>query len=563
MLLRAAIIITLVLIILGVPFALRPKQFEFDTEPLTLTALSPHNEAIRYEYQVAFSKWHEKHYGKPVLIDWRSIGGTSMIAQYLASEYVAAFRAHWTGRLGKRWSPAVEEGFANRRIDPDKPAPDVPPDAVQARRVFLESEVGIGVDLFFGGGWYDHDKQAQIGNTVACGIATEHPELLRNEIMPRVDSGEIYYDKLDRYYGCCLTCFGICYNHDVLKRLGIPRPPSQWTDLADPRFFGEIGLADPSKSGSANKAFEMLIQQQIIRRIHERQAGKSTSRHGDTKNPSTGPAGAAKLTETEEKVAVAEGFWAGMRLIQLIAANARYFTNTASKVPIDVVQGNSGAGMCIDFYGRFEAGMAEQREGSDRMGYVTPIGGSSVSADPVSMLRGAPHRELAKRFITFCLSIEGQQIWDYRVGTPGGPVKYALRRPPIRRDMYTPEHRRYFADPDVDPYKLADAFTYNYRWTASLFDFIRLFVRTMCIDTHNELTAAWSAVIAAGGPDACPAILVRMQAMPLTYEQATKLNLRDKLEAVELARQWDAFFRGNYEAARELAEEVRGGRATR
>jgi len=539
MLLRGSIIVALVVIILGVPYVLRPPQAELAADALTLTTLSPHNEAIRVEFERAFSQWHRERYGQPVRIDWRSIGGTSQIARYLASEYVAAFRAHWTGRLGRPWTPAVEAGFANRRLDPAHPKPDTPPEAVEARKAFLESNVGIGVDLFFGGGWYDHDKQAQIGNTVPCGIATDHPELLRPEIMPQAASGETYYDKRDRYYGCCLTCFGICYNRDVLGRLGIDSPPDQWRDLADPRFFAEIGLADPTKSGSANKAFEMLIQQQIAAEIR----GRCRRRNVDT------------LAPADQATAVADGFWRGMRLVQRIAANARYFTNTSSKVPIDVVQGNAAAGMCIDFYGRFEAGMAAEREGTDRMSYVTPVGGSSVSADPISMLRGAPQPELARRFIYFCLTPDGQKLWHYRVGAPGGPSTYALRRPAIRRDMYTPEHRRWASDPDVDPYALAEAFTYNYRWTAALFDFIRLFIRAMCIDTHDELTAAWSAIIAAGGPDACPDGVERMQQMPLSYDQAGKLDLRNKLEAVSLTRQWDAHFRANYLTARRLAEQ--------
>jgi iron(III) transport system substrate-binding protein len=534
---RGLIIIVLVLIILGVPYALRPPQPELGADALTLTALSPHNEAIRFEFQHSFSKWHQERYGRPVRIDWRTIGGTSAISRYISSEYVSAFRAHWTGELGKPWTREIEAGFANQRLDPNRPKKDTPPEVVEARRAFLESNVGIGVDVFFGGGTYDHGKQAQIGNTISAGIANDHPEVLRPEIIPKGASGEIFYDRQGRFYGCCLTCFGICYNRDVLRRLKMDRAPSQWRDLANPGFLAEIGLADPTKSGSATKAFEMLIQQQIAQEIARQCKQRKVE----------------KLANSDESTAVADGFWQGMRLIQCIAANSRYFTNTSSKVPIDVVQGNAAAGMCIDFYGRFEAGMAAAREGTDRMDYVTPLGGSGVSADPISMLRGAPHPELAKRFVHFCLTQNGQRLWYYRVGTPGGPVKYALRRLPIRRDMYTPAHREYASDPDVDPYKLAGAFTYNGRWTAPLFDFIRQFIRAMCIDTHHELTAAWSAIIAAGGPSACPEAFDKMQDMPLTYDQAGKLNLRNKLESVRLLREWDAHFRRNYTAARQLA----------
>ncbi|MDD5632776.1 MAG: hypothetical protein PHI13_12225, partial [Methylococcales bacterium] len=39
-----------------------------------LVVITPHNEAIRFEFGLGFSQWHQQHYGKPVKIDWRSLG---------------------------------------------------------------------------------------------------------------------------------------------------------------------------------------------------------------------------------------------------------------------------------------------------------------------------------------------------------------------------------------------------------------------------------------------------------------------------------------------------------
>ena len=39
----------------------------------------------------------------------------------------------------------------------------------------------------------------------------------------------------------------------------------------------------------------------------------------------------------------------------MLAANARYFTDSSQKPPIDVAQGDCAAGICIDFYGRAQA----------------------------------------------------------------------------------------------------------------------------------------------------------------------------------------------------------------
>ena len=49
----------------------------------------------------------------------------------------------------------------------------------------------------------------------------------------------------------------------------------------------------------------------------------------------------------------ARGLDAGHAVVDVIGANARYFTNTSTKIAIDVGAGEATAGMTIDFYGRF------------------------------------------------------------------------------------------------------------------------------------------------------------------------------------------------------------------
>ena len=62
--------------------------------------------------------------------------------------------------------------------------------------------------------------------------------------------------------------------------------------------------------------------------------------------------------------------------------------------------------------------------------YVNAAGGSSVSVDPIGMFRGAPNADVAREFIAFTMSPAGQKLWNWKVGTPGGPERYALRRLP-------------------------------------------------------------------------------------------------------------------------------------
>jgi hypothetical protein len=266
------------------------------------------------------------------------------------------------------------------------------------------------------------------------------------------------------------------------------------------------------------------------------------------------------------EAAVGQGWLNGVRLVQLIGANARYFTDSASKVPIDVSTGDAAVGLAIDFFARFQAQVSRDAHGTERMGYVTPIGGSSVSCDPISLMRGAPNREVAVRFIEFVLGDAGQRLWFYRPGAPGGPRKYALRRLPIREDFYRqPEaHRPHavdaFEDPRVNPYTLAGQFVYRSRWTSRLFNAQRDLIRAMCLDSADELRDAWRAIIKHGGPARCPAALAALQQMPARPAPLAWTTLRDitkQHDRLTYMREWTDAFRANYRQARHLAEAGR------
>ncbi|MBR0056944.1 MAG: ABC transporter substrate-binding protein, partial [Kiritimatiellae bacterium] len=265
-----------------------------------------------------------------------------------------------------------------------------------------------------------------------------------------------------------------------------------------------------------------------------------------------------------------ESAWVeGVNLVRLIGANARYFTDSAGKVPIDVGMGVLATGIAIDFFGRFQAEYTRTPDGVAHLEYVTPKGGSCVSADPVSLLRGAPSRELGVRFIEFVLSPEGQTLWNARPGTAGGTLRYALRRLPIRRDFYPsdiPSFNATFAhysplmsddlaSPAVNPYALARDFTYRARWSARHFGIQRDLVRAICIDSGDELKAAWKAVIENGGPDANPEAMALILALPSTPLSVTWRSATSAYRAIprlDYMRDWTAEMRSNYRRARSL-----------
>ncbi len=326
---------------------------------------------------------------------------------------------------------------------------------------------GIGLDLFFGGGDHDHGKLA-VGVSTAQGhetvadVANLPPGLLA-EVFPQEDlGGEPLLHPQRLWIGTALSSFGIVYNRDVLGMLGCA-PPRTWSDLTDPAYAGWVAAADPSHSGSIAAAFNTVLRR--------------------------------------------EGWVAGWGTLRRVFANARYFATSAGRVPMDVSSGEAAAGLCIDFYGRTQAGavagagVAGLTPPVSRLGYTDPVqhgrSMTATTADPITLLRGAPHRATAEQFIAWLLSRAGQRLWQARPETEGGPECYALRRQPIRRDLYTPVGRSGWSDPEVDPFRTAAPMPEG---TVSYFGLVAPVARALGIDVHEELVAAW-AVLRALPPD--------------------------------------------------------------
>jgi ABC-type Fe3+ transport system substrate-binding protein len=459
-----------------------------------LVIITPHNETIRSEFGEAFARhWKEKT-GRSLNIDWRIPGGTSDIRRVLDSSFKAA------DDLGS---------------------------------------AGVGIDLFFGGGEPDFKLQSEKGRFVALDVFSARPEWFHEDVIPARFTGESYYDEHRKWVGTCLSQMGICYNVNSVERLGVP-VPKRWADLGDPAYAGYLALADPTKSSSVGRAFEMMIQEQMQAVIREK---------GDS-------------PESRE-----EGWRNALNLLQRLAANARYFTDSASKVPHDVAQGSAAAGTCIDFYGRTYEEKLRKPDGSSRLRWAAPAGGTSISVDPIAVFRGAPRNDIAQEFVTFCLSREGQLLWNVKAGLPGGPSETSPRRLPVRRDLYTPENLAGFADPDALPYERSGGFEYQRELTGTAFSALAQLFRAMCIDPHDEMKHAWREMVRGTGPGVAledsAAGKVFFDVSHLTYERLMNeivplVGKKDPLATMREMSRLSAVFRANYKKAAELS--AKGGR---
>ena len=533
------------LLILSGPFLLEPKDHaalaHYDRR---LVILSPHHESIRQEFGDAFaSDWFQRT-GEEVYLDWRIPGGSSEIFLFLKSEFLGAFQEAFELQQGRPMTPEMLKGFQDPKT-PEQPSEGYSKDVVDARRDFLASNVGIGVDLLFGGGTPDFQQLADAGYLVSSppgglsgipAIEARHPEWFRSEVIPEALSGEVFRDPRQRWIGAVLATFGILHNKDLLKRLQVAEPPQNWEALGDPKLLGQLALADPSKSGSAAKAFELIIQEQIQK----------------TLAAAKGPLG-----PEEEALLINEGWLKGLQLIQRMGANARYFTDSAAKISLEVGRGDAAAGMAIDSYGRATQDAVAKEDGSSRVGFVSPLGGTSVSVDPIALIRGSKDPELATAFMEFVLSMKGQKLWAFKVGAPEGPHHHALRRMPIRRDFYQVGFTAFMSDPLEEPYEKAGHFIYHPEWTRSLFGAIRFVIRVLCVDTHEEQQAAWRIMIAHGMPKEALQVFHDLEGVDLQsihQKILPILNGRDKLAEVRLGRELAETFRARYRRAALIAQ---------
>ncbi len=579
MLKNSLILLTLVLIV-ALPFVFRapPPQGDWREGDPKIVVVSPHNEGIRFEFASGFSKWHKEKYGKPVKIVWRNIGGTTEISRYLGSEYTAATKAWWQ-QHGKTWPPRASD-------DLTKTAPPTDPASKEVYDTFRQTDapeqISCKIDLFFGGGEFDHTNAFRSGYAVPIKDLIPANLLKKDgvELIPESLSGETWRNQ--SMVGTAVSTFGMIYNVDRIKDLNITNPPAQWSDMADYKYFKQLALADPTKSGSIAKAYEMLVHQQmhdalIAAGYNNQQIAaneKTIKAYAATKGKEYTRGDVPEELKDYQKI-LENGFITGLHLLQKIGANARYFTDSGSKVSIDVSMGDAAVGMSIDFYARYQAQATRAPDGTERAIFVSPIGGTSVSVDPISLLRGAggsavDHteqeitRQTAIRFIEFCLSEEGQRIWTYKVGDPEKNYneKYALRRLPIRRDFYPStnpsinqsaiEHAKHAADdlmnPIIDPYQLAQGFTYYPRWTGEHFSVLRDIVRAMCMDSGEELKDAWQRTEGNASFPEMPTVHLKNKTgeadVPLTWKTAP--DIRKQYETIEYMRNWTEAFRNQY-----------------
>lgn len=507
----------LFLLVLIAPFAVRlavseeaadaKDQPSVDIPVRRLVVVTPHNRDILSEYERAFSRWHAERYGSRVEIAWVLPGGTNDIVKLLDKTYAALKE---NGQLP-------------------------PPEVIDAQTQY---------DMVWGGGDFTFEVEMEQRGVLQ---RLELPEMLLREVFPEPRlAGVALYDHDDdgiHWVGVCLSAFGIVYNPFYYQRISdatgsrLP-PPETWQDLTRPELFNRVALADPGSSGSAAVAYMMVLQRAIA------DAEQAYLESGGTKDDAAA-----------YQAVLDDGWKRGMGDLLLIAANARYFSDSASRVPADVSSAAAAAGVAIDFYGRVEQELA----GPERIQFITPHAATAITPDPIAILYGTTGQRLetAQHFIEFLLSQEGQRLWILEVGAPGGPSRRALRRPPIRRDIFADQSN--WTDP-VNPFEEAGGFNQRQEWMNEMTE-TRMVWQAAWIDSQTELHAAYAAVLGVADAGRRAELVAQVRDMPITWPEVKDMRAQRKAardrESTWKARTQIALadrFRAHYRRAREIAQ---------
>ncbi|MFQ5808408.1 MAG: ABC transporter substrate-binding protein, partial [Armatimonadota bacterium] len=250
----------------------------------------------------------------------------------------------------------------------------------------------------------------------------------------------------------------------------------------------------------------------------------------------------------------AYGWEKGIDVITRIGANVRSFPDSSSRIPKDVTGGELACGLAIDIYAWAQIDEA----GADKIGYVMPEGQTVINADSIAILRGAPHREAAERFVQFVLSEDGQSLLMLPPGAPGGPSEFQLARMCILPALYDTLSAERVVK--TNPFEQASSLAYDSVKGSLRYDLVNDLVGALIIDTHDDLLRAWEAIRRGGMREEA---LAKLTEPPLPEEEALELARwkwdDDEARNVERSR-WRRLAGAKYEEAYRLSGGARPDR---
>ena len=355
-----------------------------------------------------------------------------------------------------------------------------------------------GIDVFWGGGEIVFSMMAKEKL-----LSPYRPSKQIRKAIPQQLAGMLMYDKNHLWHGVAMSTFGIFYNKKLLQLEKLPAL-RQWADLARPEYYNLVSVTDPRRSGSMSQMVEIIMH--------------------------------------------SVGWNEGWHLLAGLAANTTRFTHSSSDPIKAVVAGDAAAAPAIDFY----AYSRISSMGEDKLGYVLPTGQTTMDSDPVAILRGAPNRLAAERFVEFLLRPDVQRRLILPKGAPGGPLYSYLGRMAVNPEAYQGVDRKQVLV--LNPYELnAKDVTHLDRDKAVKAVLVRKdLIGALHVDTHRELRKIWRAATVNGNTD----LLRQLSRPPLTEKEFMQLpdKWHDPVFRNKKINAWLQYARQKYKRLEKLAQ---------
>jgi iron(III) transport system permease protein len=289
----------------------------------------------------------------------------------------------------------------------------------------------IGIDLLFGGGT---DPFITLNNKNLLQKAEISSNILNK--IPKELLGSPLFDPYFKWFSISIAGFGILYNKTIIneQKLKIPR---SWKDFAQPDNYSWVTIADPRKSGSMHLIFELILQ--------------------------------------------VYGWEEGWRVLYGMTHNVRQFHSASSLIPHSIAVGEVAIGPVIDSY----AFHALKEVGEKHIGFTIPESESTLNGDGIAILKGAPNKDLAIKFIEYLLSEDAQKMLFTRVGTSGGPINYTLNKLSILPLVY----EKYSSKSEIiiNPFKFKSSFKYNAELATKRWIIINELIGSFLVERHQAL----------------------------------------------------------------------------
>jgi iron(III) transport system substrate-binding protein len=333
------------------------------------------------------------------------------------------------------------------------------------------------------------------------------PKEIMSKIPEKIGTFPVH-DPDGHYFGFAISGYGLMWNKNYLQAHKLPAP-KEWTDLTNPKYYGDLVISAPSRSGTTHLTVEVILQ--------------------------------------------AYGWDKGWALLLNSGGNMGAITERSFGVPEAVISGQYGIGVVIDFFGLSAIASGQPVD------FVYPSLTSVVPAS-VGIVKNAPNMQNAQAFVNYLLSEPGQMVlFSPEIG-----------RLPVVPELYAKGPKDY---PDPFKQKLGGVDFNNKLSSGrrdvvnSLYDHIITFRHRELRDAWGAIYRAEDSVAKSKSADVAQARSLLADArkaasqVPIDAKKASDQEVAGAFKSksglkAQLETEWENAARANYAKAMELANKA-------